>query len=111
LLRDQVKIELLRSLVVLDELLVDDASWLRVLSLTVPSSNKHSLVDSLVDDDQSDWRNTRNLVVERLECLLELTNLLVNNLASHLSSDTIPVDNNLGWLLPLVVVLEGLDGL
>lgn len=111
LLRDQIEVKLLSALVVLDELGVNNTTRLRILSLTVPSGNKHSLVDSLVDDYQSNGRWTTDLVIQRLESLLELTNFLVNDLVAHLCTDTIPIDNNLGWPFTIVVVLESLDGL
>lgn len=104
LLWNQIEVELLSSVVVLYELGVNDTTWLRVVSLSVPTSNEHSLVDSLVDNDQSDWWWAADLIVERFESFLELSNFLLNNLVSHLSTDTIPVDNNLGWLFTIMVV-------
>ena len=50
LLRYQVEVELLGTIVVLDQLGVDDTTWLRIISLSVSPSNKHSLVDSFVDN-------------------------------------------------------------
>lgn len=111
LLRDQIEVKLLSALVVLDELGVNYTTRLRIFSFTVPSSNKHSLVDSLVDNYQSDWWWTTDLVIQRLEGLLELSNFLVNDLVAHLCTHTIPIDNNLGWSFTVVVVLEGLDSL
>ena len=108
LLRHQIEVELLSTLVVLDELGVNNTTWLRILSFTVPSSNKHSLVDSLVDDYQSDGWWTTDLVVEWLESFLELANFLINDLVSHLSANTIPIDNNLSWLFSMIT-LEGFD--
>ena len=104
LLWNQIEVELLSSVVVLYELGVNDTTWLRVVSLSVPTSNEYSLVDSLVDNDQSDWWWATDLIVERFESFLELSNFLLNNLVSHLSTDTIPVDNNLGWLFTIMVV-------
>jgi len=111
LLWNQIEVELISSIVVLDELGVNNTSWLRILSFSISTCNKHSLVDSFVHNDQSDWRWSTDLVVERFESFFELANFLLNNLVSHLSTDTIPVDNNLGWLLSIVVVGELFDSL
>ena len=103
LLWHQVEVELLITIVVLDQLRVDDASRLRVVSLTISTSDEHSLVDSLVHDNKSDWRWTTDLVVEWLEGFLELSNLLLNDLVSHLGTDSISVDEDFGWLRSIVV--------
>ena len=109
LLWHQVEVELLVTLVILDQLRVDDASWLRVISLTISSCDEHSLVDSFVHDNKSDWRWATDLIVEWLEGLLELSNLLLNDLVSHLCSNSISVDEDLSWLLTFVVVGKAFD--
>ena len=110
LLRYQVEVELLGTIVVLDQLGVDDTTWLRIISLSVSTSNKHSLVDSFVDNYESDWRWATNLVVEWLKSFLELTNLLFNDLVSHLGTYSISIDDDLGRLLSYIF-LEVFDSL
>jgi hypothetical protein len=110
LLWHQVEVELLIAIVVLDKLRVDDASWLRVVGLTISASNEHSLVDSLVHDNKSDWRWATDLVVEWSESFLELSDLLLNDLVSHLSTNSISVDQDLGWLFTFVVQLKAFNG-
>lgn len=57
LLGYQEEVEALVALAVLDEVGVDDGSWLRVEGLSELVLAEHSLVDSLVDDDKGDrWR-------------------------------------------------------
>jgi len=97
--------------VILDELLVNDAAGWRVLDgSSIPASHEHSLVDPLVDHGQSDGRSAAHLVVQGLQGLLELTDLLGDDLVSHLVTHTISVDDDLGWSLALMAVLELLNG-
>lgn len=94
LLGYQEEVEALVVVLVLNELAVDDTTGLRVAGLAVSVLDEHSLVDSLVDHNKSDgWH--RELVVEWLDCFLELGDLLGDDLVSHLLSDTVSVDDDL----------------
>ena len=111
LLRHKEEVEALDASVVLDEVVVDDAAWWRVLSsATVSTHDEHPLIDPLVDDCESNWWWSTHLVVQRLESFLELTNLALNDLVSHLIANTVSVDDELGGHLTLVAILELLDG-
>lgn len=111
LLWNQEEVKSLGSLVVLDEVLVNDTTrWWVFGGSTVSTSHEHSLVDPLVDHGQGDGRRAADLVVQGLEGLLELAHLLVDDLLSHLVTDTISVDDDLSWSLTLMAVLELLNG-
>lgn len=112
LLRNQEEIEALIVLLVLHKIGINDAAWWRVVDgLAISALNEHPLVDSLVDDDESDWRNTTDCVVDRLQGFLELGDLFVDDLLSHGFSDTVSVDEDLGWQIALVFIREALNGI
>lgn len=111
LLRNQEEVKSLGTLVVLDEVLVDDTTrWWVFGGPTVSASHEHPLVDPLVDHGQGHGRRAADLVVQGLKGLLELADLLVDDLLSHLVTDSISVDDDLGWPLTLMAVLELLNG-
>lgn len=111
LLRNQEEIEALVVLLVLNEVGIDDAARLWVLHASaVWSLDKHPLVDSLVDYDQSDWWDSCDGVVDRLQHLLELRDLLLNDLISHSLTNTISVDDDLRWKIALILIRKALDG-
>ena len=94
LLWNQEEVEALVVILVLDELVVNDTSRLGVGGLSVSVLNEHSLVDSFVHYYKSEgWH--RELVVQRLDRCLELSNLLGNDLVSHLLSYSVSVDDDL----------------
>lgn len=96
LLRHEEKVEADVVLLVLDQALIDDATWWRVADIIASfwSLDEHALVDSLVHDYQSDGRNRADLVVEWLENLLELADFTLDDLVSHAFADSISVDND-----------------
>ena len=71
-LRNQEEVKAVRILMVLDELGVNDTTWLWVTGPAIRALDEHPLVDPLVDDDKSDWWNATDLVVVGLQGLLEL---------------------------------------
>ena len=112
LLGHQEEIKALVVQLVLDKVGVNDATWLRVLNTTTARLEEHPLVDPLVDHHQRDLDRSCSLVVEGLESFFELSDLLVEDLVSHLLTYTIPVDDDLGGeLIPVVLseVSTGID--
>jgi len=67
LLRHKEEIKALVTFGVLDKISINDGSRLRVLNLSSSSIGEHSLVDSLVDNDEGDWWWSTNLVIERFQ--------------------------------------------
>lgn len=113
LLRDEEEVETDVALLVLDQALIDDTSWWRIADIitSLRSLDEHTLVDPLVNNDQSNWRNTGDLVVERLEHLLELPDFLFDDLISHSLADSVSVDDNPLWILVVMVLGKRLYGL
>lgn len=73
LLWNKEEVEALVVLLVLNKVSINDTAWWRVLDrLTIRALDEHSLVDSFVDDHQSNWRNTCESIIDRLEGLFEL---------------------------------------
>lgn len=107
LLRDQEEIEALILAFILNKVGVNDGSrrWIVILLAIL---DEHSLVDSLVDYDQSNRRNTWCRVVDWLKGLFELGDLLINDLVSHLLSDTISVNYDFSGRLTIAVLGEGI---
>ena len=106
LLRHKEKVKALVSFAVLDKVCINDRAWRWILSLAISSLNEHSLVDSLVDNDKSDWRRSTNLIVERLKSFLELCDLLIDDLLSHLLSNSISIDEKFRWRFTSMIVLK-----
>lgn len=67
LLRHKEEIKALVTLGVLDKISINDGSRLWVLNLSSSSIGEHSLVDSLVDNDEGDWWWSTDLVIERFQ--------------------------------------------
>ena len=104
LLRHQEEVEASVVLLVLNQRRVDDAAWRWVLhSSAVSALDEHPLVDPLVHNNQSDWWDSRQLVVEGLQDLLELLDFLFNDLVSHTFSNSISVDDDLRGKVSLVL--------
>ena len=58
LLRNKEEVEALVVVLILHELAVDDATGLRIRSLTISILDEHSLVDPFVDYDKSEgWHS------------------------------------------------------
>ena len=108
LLGNKEEVEALVVVLVLHELAVNDTARLRIRSLTISVFDEHSLVDSLVHNDKSECRHCK-LVVQRLNRGLELSDLLGNDLVSHLLSYSIHVDDDLRGIRALVFISEGLQ--
>ena len=104
----QEEVKALVVVLVFYKLTVDDTSWLRITGLSISVSNKHPLVNSLVHNYESEGR-LGHLIVKRLDGCLELSDLLLHDLVSHLLADTIPVDDNLCWVGSLVGLGELLE--
>lgn len=105
LLRHQEEVEAFIASLILNETRVDDATWWRVIHLVVSALNEHPLMDPLVHNSKCDCWWMRRLVVERQKSCLKLSNLLSDELVSHLLADSISVDNDL--LRPLSVIMLG----
>lgn len=86
--------------IILNELFVDDATAWRVEE-ALAFLDKEALSDALVDNDDSDGGRRCNLVIELLDDLLELRNLSAQDLLAHGVTDTITIDNEVGWLAAL----------
>jgi len=101
LLWDEEEVEALVVLLILNKVGVNDTAWRWVFdcgsAVTTLTLDEHPLVDSLVDNDKSDWRNTSELVVEWLENFFELRDFLLDDLVSHSFSDSVSVDDDLAW--------------
>jgi len=106
LLRHQEEIEAFVANLILNETRVDDATWWRVINLVVSALNKHPLMDPLVHDSKCDCWLFSCLVVERRKSCLKLSDLLRDDLVSHLLANSISVDNDLLGEVTLVVLLE-----
>lgn len=106
LLGHQEEIKAFVFQLVLDKVGVNDATWLWVLHAPIATLKEHSLVDPLVNHNESDFDWLCQLVVKRLESFFELSDLLVEDLVSHLLTYTVPVDDDLSWKLVLVVLSE-----
>lgn len=90
----QKEVEALVVILILYQLAVDDTSRLRVRGLTIRSLDEHSLVDPFVHNHKSEiWHG--ELVVEWPHSFFELSDLLRDDLVSHLLTDTISVDDDL----------------
>lgn len=112
LLWNKEEVEALVVLLVLNEVGIDDAAWWRVVDgLTIRAFDEHPLVDPFVDDYQSDWRNTCDGIIDRLEGLFELRDLLFDDLVSLSFANTISVDDYLGGQVALILIGEALDGI
>lgn len=99
----QEEVEALIVGFILHKTCVNDATWRRVLNLvTMTSLDEHSLVDPLVHHNERDLWKVCRFVVHRLNGFFELRDLLVNDLVSHLLANSIPVDDDLCWKLPLI---------
>lgn len=109
LLRHQEEVEALISIAVLYKSSINDRSRFWVLGISISSISEHSLVDSLVHNNQSDWRRSTNLIVDWSKSFLELRDFFVNYLVSHLFTNTVSIDEKLCWRMTLVVVLEFFD--
>ena len=105
----QEEVKALVVVLVLHKLAVDDTTRLWVWGFSIAVLNEHSLVDPFVDHDKGDGWHWK-LVVERLNCLLELGDFLGNDLVSHLLSHSVSVDDDFGRLHSLVVVCILPDG-
>lgn len=108
LLRNKEEVEALVVILVFNKLAINDTTWLRIRRLAISVLDEHSLVDSFVDNDKSDGR-LRELVVKWLDSFSELMDLLLNDLVSHLLSNSVSVDDDLRRVGSLVFVGKGLD--
>ena len=105
LLWNKEEVEALVVLLVFNEVGIDDAAWWRVVDrLAIRAFDEHPLVDSFVDDDQSNWRNTCDGIIDRLEGLFELRDLLFDDLVSLSFANTISVDDYLGGQVALILI-------
>lgn len=113
LLRDEEEVEADVVLLILDQALIDDTSWWWIADIAAAfgSLDEHTLVDPLVYDDQSNWWDTGDLVVEWPEHLLELPNFFFDDLVSHTLADSISVDDDPLWILVVMVLGKRLYGL
>ena len=94
----------------LDESLVDDATIGWVHQATILVFDKEALCDPLVHDDKIDRRLCFCLVVELVDCLLELGNLLGEADITLSVTKSISVDHKVGWELPFVLRSKDFDG-
>lgn len=108
LLRNKEEVEALVVILVFNKLAVNDTTRLRIRRLAISVLDEHSLVDSFVDNDKSDGR-LRELVVKWLDSFFELSDLLSNDLVSHLLSNSVSVDDDLRREGSLVFVGKGSD--
>ena len=113
LLRYEEEVEADVVLLILNQALIDDTSWWRIADIITSfrSLDEHTLVDPLVNYDQSNGRNLSDLVVEWLEHLLELPDFFFDDLVSHTLADSISVNDNPLWILVVMVLGKRLYGL
>ena len=72
--------------------------------------HEETLADALVDHNDRDFGLLLCLVVEVLNCLLELGNFLVQNLFALRISHTVSVDDKVGRIFIAVMLGEFLNG-
>lgn len=89
----QVEIILDVRVIILHDLVVNQAPRRWVLNGSIFTLNKEPLSDSLVDDDNSDVRLLLGEVVGLMDSLSDLSDLLLEDLSSHGITNTISVDN------------------
>lgn len=110
--RHHKEVEGLGFVAVLDQSTVHNAAGRRIYKLTgALFLDKETLRDSLVNDDEGDLWRLGSTVVQFAEGLAELLNLLVDDLLALGIADTIAVDDQVRWELPVVVLREDLNGL
>lgn len=99
-LRDQEEIKALVVVRVFNQLRVDNGARLWVLGFMTAIFHEHSLVDSLVDHDESNlWRT--QVVELLLKHGSQLLDLVVNDLLPHSVSNSIPEDDDLFRILTI----------
>jgi hypothetical protein len=108
LLGNKEEVEALVVILVFNKLAINDTTRLRIRRLAISVLDEHSLVDSFVDNYKSDGR-LRELVVKWLDSFFELSDLLSNDLVSHLLSNSVSVDDDLRREGSLVFVGKGFD--
>ena len=94
---------------VFNQTLVDDAAGGWVPQLTSLVLHKESLGDPLVDDNHSDLRLGRGLIVDLVDGSLKLRDLGRKHLVAHGIANTVTIDNEVGRKLIFVEVSEHLD--
>lgn len=110
--RHHKEVEGLGFVAVLDQSTVHNAARRRIYKLTSALFlDKEALRDSLVNDDEGDLWRLCSTVVQFAEGLTELLNFLVDDLLALGIADTIAVDDQVRWELPVVVLREDLNGL
>ena len=109
---------------VLYEASVDDATIGRILELSTTVTDKESLVDPFVDNDESHlWRGCRcgsrlllllhsvNLRVQVFDGRLKLSDLNADHLVSLSLANSISKDNKVGGKFPIMTLFEGTHSL
>ena len=114
-MRDQVEVKLsIYDIIRFDEARVNEGAlrWVQNLSI---SFFKEPLSDSLIDHNQSDFRELDLSIRACAQTVLlhadvfQLLQLCVYHLLSHRVTHSVTIDENVVWELTLVVVAIGLE--
>lgn len=98
ILWNQIEIIFHIIILVLNNLVIDAASWRRILKVTILILYKESLCNSLIDNDKCEIGLLFSFVVGFINCFSELSDLLLKHLASHSITNTISVNDEMLWL-------------
>lgn len=108
----QEKVKLLTTFcMTFNKTFVDDAPCWRVMQLASAVLDKKALRNSFVYYNNSDLWLISNLVVQKIDCGLELRNLARQNLISLGITYTVSKDDEVSWVLILVIFSKRLYGL
>ena len=94
----------------LNEVAVDDATAWWIAEAVVAVENEERLNNPLVDDQKSDLRSGRCLVVDLVEGGLELDDFTIDNLGTLSCTHTVSEDDDISRVAILVVLVEHVDG-
>lgn len=111
--RNQEEVKLAVGRVVsglLDQVAVNNAATGRVRESAIVVFDEEGLDDSLVDNQEGDLGLLGSLVEAFVNRILELTNLLLDDLAAFSSRDTIAEDDDVVGQLAVVVRGEMVEG-
>lgn len=95
--------------IVLNQSLVNDASRRWVPQTAIVVLHEEPLRDALVDDNNRDLGHRGCLVVNLVDCSLELRDLSGKHLVTHSVTDTVTVQDEVCWELLLVELGKHVD--
>ena len=96
-LGNQEEIKTLIVISVFDKCRVKTSAWRWILGLMATVINKHALIYSLINNDQSDLWRIRSLE-HPVKDGSELFNLIIHTMSALLLAQSVTVDNDLIWV-------------